>query len=363
MKKQELNGNFLVNIVVSNFCNRVSRALSRKNILLITCFAFILPFLNGLNRMYAQDPYFSQPYANKLVLNPGFAGDSECPSVAMGYRNHMPETGAYNTYVLSYQAYSDKLNGGYGFVFMNDRQGKGFMNSYSFSATYAYHFRVSRNMFFNAGLEAGLVHKTRNTSGLVYPDMINPFSPGQPTSELVQDKSRNLIDISSGFIASWRNYYLGFAVHHLNQPNQSLSESVDLPLARKFTVHAGTSIPLGSGRNISGLITKGQWMFSPTFIFQQQAQASSLSYGLYISRRELNAGMWLRQNLSFKDYSLTFLVGFSGDTFSFSYSFDFGINVTGIALPFSGSHEVSVGIKFPCVEKRKKIGAVKCPNF
>ncbi len=363
MKKQELNGNFLVNIVVSIFCKRVSPALTKNTMHFIVRLVFILNGMNAINNMYAQDPSFSQPYANKLVLNPGFAGDSECPAVALGYRNHMPETGTYNTYVLSYETYSGKVNGGYGFIFMNDRQGQGIFNSYSFSAVYAYHIQVSRDLFINAGIETGFVHKRRNTSGLIFPDMVNPFLPGQPGGELIPDRNRNFIDISSGLIASWRNYYLGIAVHHLSKPNQSLSESVEMPLSRKFTVHAGTSVPVGSGRNINGLITKGQWMFSPTFIFQQQAEAASISYGLYISRLELNAGMWLKHNLSFKDYSLIFLAGYSGNTFSFSYSFDFGINVTTMALPFSGSHEMSMGIKFPCVEKRKKPGAVKCPKF
>ena len=35
----------------------------------------------------AQDPHFSQYYANPLYLNPAFAGVKKCPTVHMNYRN------------------------------------------------------------------------------------------------------------------------------------------------------------------------------------------------------------------------------------------------------------------------------------
>ena len=363
MKKQELNGNILVNIVVSNSCNLVKpkRFVNHRNLIVRSVFTIFC--LINMTFMYSQDPSFAQPYANKLVLNPAFAGDTECAVITAGYRNHMPESGAYITYVLSFHSGSELLNGGFGFVFMNDRQGKGIFNKYSLSATYAYHFSVTREIHVNAGLEAGIVHRNRNSAGLVFPDMLDPFSGGQISQEVITDGSRSFPDISSGLIASYKNYYLGFALHHITQPDESISANVESALRRKYTIHAGTSLPVGTGRNISGLITKGQWTFSPTFIFQHQGTSSAISYGLYISRQEINIGAWLKQDLFFNDYSLAILAGFSGESYSFAYSFDFGMNISAISMPYSGSHEISVGINFPCVEKRKKIRAVKCPNF
>lgn len=363
MKKQELNGNILVNIVVSISCNLVKPKRFTNQRILILRSVFTAFCLINMTFMYSQDPSFAQPYANKMVLNPAFAGDTECAVITTGYRNHLPESGAYNTYVLSFQTASDLLNGGFGFIFMNDRQGKGIFNRYSLSASYAYHFNLTRNISVNAGLEAGIVHRNRKTAGLLFPDMLDPYSGGQTSQDIIPDGSRNFPDISSGIIASYKNYYFGFALHHIAQPDESVSTNIEHPLRRKFTFHAGTSIPVGTGRNIDGLITKGQWTFSPTFIFQHQGESSTMSYGMYISRQEINIGAWLKQDLLFNDYSLAFLAGFSGESLSFAYSFDFGMNISAISMPYSGSHEISVGIKFPCVEKRKKIRAVKCPNF
>ncbi|MFT5922039.1 MAG: hypothetical protein ACI8TS_001371, partial [Flavobacteriales bacterium] len=38
----------------------------------------------------AQDPEFTQFYANPLYLNPAFAGTARCPRLVMNYRNQWP---------------------------------------------------------------------------------------------------------------------------------------------------------------------------------------------------------------------------------------------------------------------------------
>ena len=53
--------------------------------------------------MLAQDPEFTQFYANPLYLNPAFAGTARCPRVNLNYRNQWPGiSGTYVTYSASY---------------------------------------------------------------------------------------------------------------------------------------------------------------------------------------------------------------------------------------------------------------------
>ena len=60
----------------------------------------------NLNIVYAQDPTFTQFYANPLYLNPAFAGSNKCPRISMNYRNEWPQlTGNYVTYSLAYDSY------------------------------------------------------------------------------------------------------------------------------------------------------------------------------------------------------------------------------------------------------------------
>ena len=51
----------------------------------------------------AQDPEFTQFYANQLYLNPAFAGSARCPRLCLNYRNQWPAlTGTFITYSASY---------------------------------------------------------------------------------------------------------------------------------------------------------------------------------------------------------------------------------------------------------------------
>ena len=81
-----------------------------------------IPFLLG--DLYAQDPEFSQFYANPLYLNPALAGVTVCPKVNANYRNQWPAIGkAFITYNASYDQYVSFLHGGLGLVITADRAG------------------------------------------------------------------------------------------------------------------------------------------------------------------------------------------------------------------------------------------------
>ena len=51
---------------------------------------FILLAISFTLEVKAQDPEFTQFYANPLYLNPAFAGSARCPRIVMNYRNQWP---------------------------------------------------------------------------------------------------------------------------------------------------------------------------------------------------------------------------------------------------------------------------------
>jgi hypothetical protein len=54
----------------------------------------LLPFLLVsvfFSDVKAQDPQFTQFYANPMYLNPAFAGTARCPRICMNYMLHIPE--------------------------------------------------------------------------------------------------------------------------------------------------------------------------------------------------------------------------------------------------------------------------------
>ena len=89
----------------------------------------------------AQDPAFSQFYANPLYLNPAFAGAAPkgAPRTNLNYRDQWPGIGrTFITTSVSYDKHIDKIGGGLGILVMNDRSGDGNIQLNSASLIYSY---------------------------------------------------------------------------------------------------------------------------------------------------------------------------------------------------------------------------------
>ena len=65
-------------------------------------------FFGLVNEVKAQDPTFSQFFANPLYLNPAMAGTNICPRISLNHRNQWPGIGkTYVTYSASYDQYEN----------------------------------------------------------------------------------------------------------------------------------------------------------------------------------------------------------------------------------------------------------------
>ena len=73
-----------------------------------------------LSSVDAQDPAFSQFYANKLYLNPAFAGSQEGLTLSTAYRNQWSYVpGGFNTYAVSADIQEPYINSAFGFLASN----------------------------------------------------------------------------------------------------------------------------------------------------------------------------------------------------------------------------------------------------
>ena len=78
----------------------------------------------------AQDPEFSQFYANPLYLNPALAGAEICPRAVINYRNQWPGLAkSFVTYNASYDQYFQKLHGAVGILVNMDNAGEGILKT------------------------------------------------------------------------------------------------------------------------------------------------------------------------------------------------------------------------------------------
>ncbi len=210
--------------------------------------------LSGLSmEVFAQDPAFSQFYANPLYMNPAMAGVEGSAKVYMGYRNQWPgASNPYVTYHASYEQFIEALNSGLGLHISNDRQGGGVFNTMSLDAIYSYHLKVSHQLTITGGFQASVGQRSMKADGLILPDELAGIS-----GPSLVGYSKIYPDFAVGFSAFFKNIYGGIAVHHLHQPYMSPSKDPNTKLSRRYSAHLGALIPIYEKR-------LGQEVFSPT---------------------------------------------------------------------------------------------------
>jgi type IX secretion system PorP/SprF family membrane protein len=317
-----------------------------------------IPFLLG--DLYAQDPEFSQFYANPLYLNPALAGVTVCPKVNANYRNQWPAIGkAFITYNASYDQYVSFLHGGLGLVITADRAGSGNLNTTAISLMYAYKFNLSSHLQASGALKVGYYQRRLVWDNLTFEDMIDPVNGFvKITKEKQPDNlSVGVPDFSTGIFLAYDDLvYGGIAVDHITQPKIGFYADNETKLSMKYTIHVGSVISLHK----NGSSEEREFSISPNILYQQQFKFHQLNIGLYLTVDPFIGGVWLRHNFENADAIIP-MIGLHYQSLRIGYSYDFTISKLKSAS--GGAHEVSASWQFPCLEKRRHIRAIKCPRF
>ena len=125
----------------------------------------------------AQDPGFSQFYANPLHMNPAFTGTTELPRLVLNYRNQWPQKGAtYTTYSISFDQISNQLNTGFGIQLYHDQELNNVINTTAAAFSYSYHLQVDLESYLTLGLQAGMMLKQFNVNNLIFPSEIDQLT-------------------------------------------------------------------------------------------------------------------------------------------------------------------------------------------
>lgn len=317
----------------------------------------------GFVGVKAQDPHFSQFYANPLYLNPAFAGSVVCPRVVMNYRNQWPSIpGSYVTYNASFDMHFNAIGGGLGLLVNSDRAGEGVLTTQSVSLIYSARIRVSREFFIKAGLQAGFFQKSLDFNKLTFGDQIdNQWGFTSLTAEPTPaggSYSTADADFAAGILGYGPKFFIGFAAHHLVPVNEAFISGNESYLPMKLTSHVGMKIPLtAAGRH---RLRPTDPVLSPNILFMQQGLFHQLNYGLYYQRQPIIFGLWYRHFFEGSD-AIILLVGFEYDKFKFGYSYD--ITVSELSNASGGAHEISMGLRFNCPQKRVRLHEISCPSF
>jgi type IX secretion system PorP/SprF family membrane protein len=337
--------------------------MSTKNCLVI--FALLLTAILAFQDVRAQDPEFSQYYANPLYLNPAYAGSTECGRLGLNYRNQYPSlSNAYLTYNVSYDQSMPGINSGFGFLVMNDAQGDGGLIRTSAAAYYSYNLQVSNSMNLRFGVKGAYYQEKLNWNKFIFASQIDPTTGNiDPDSGEPPPSKDNItaIDFAAGAVLSHTDkFFVGLAVDHLTQPSLAFYENSDSKLPMKITVNGGvmvnaTSGGLGNARN-------GDILIQPNILYMQQENFHQLNAGIYVNKYPFVLGGWFRHNFENAD-AVVALVGITYNNLRIGYSYDF--TVSQIKGDAGGAHEISFAWDF-CLYKessRRHIRAIKSPSF
>jgi len=338
--------------------------MMRKKILVVTVLCTIFgTFLNeGLK---AQDPLFTQFYANPLYLNPAFAGSHRCPRVVMNHRNQWPAIqGTYVTNSFSYDQHISAIAGGLGVLITRDDAGSGTLTSTTASLIYSYFLPVTKSFSIKAGMQASYFQKVLDWNKLTFGDQIDQQLGfiSQTAEARKGQQAVQYLDFSGGILGYSKSFYIGAAVHHLIEPKEGFITNAASNLPMKITAHAGAIIATERGsrkgrrrrrRNKNALPASS---ISPNVLYRRQQDFQEVFLGLYVTKGPIVGGLWYRNADAF-----IALVGLQFQNFRFGYSYD--VTVSKLAANSAGSHEVSASILFDCRPPRKKFTPVSCPSF
>lgn len=323
---------------------------------------------------YAQDPQYTQFYANQPMLNPAFTGAALGPRVSMNYRAQWAAIpGSYRQTAVGYDQpllFGKSLQG-IGGLIQSDRAGEGNLSKLNLQLNYSFAVQFGRRgheQYLRFGLAGGLEQASIDFAKLRFSDQIDPREGFiHATRERpLENSTRFSPDINAG-IAYYNQYaWVGASVHHITEPHQTFlstlrDESTKLP--RRITATAGLRIPVGPPNDPERI------NISPAVIFMSQRNFNQLNVGTYVTIEPMIFGVWWRTNYNnfngdfISSDMLAGLVGFKNGPFSVGYSYDYTISSLTNSIS-GGSHELALVIEFerdkPKTFKHRKL---PCPRF
>lgn len=330
------------------------------------------------NPVQAQDPQFSQFYANPLYLNPGLTGNTPSARAGVNFRHQWPAIDAsFTTFSTYFDYFLEDYNSGVGVLLMRDQQGLAGLNSTSINLNYAYQLPLTSRLTFRPGLSVGVIQRGVNRDKLQFASQFNGtgFNPiGDSGEDLSNLRTIYQFDLGLGGVLYTPNAYLGVSASHVTEPAFSFFETPDTDayLPYKLSIHGGYVFYLQADNLRRGFDQRGrERSITPTFEYKQQHRFRQFSAGAYLTYEPIVVGLWYRglpigglNDVDNNHESAIVLVGLKTGDLNIGYSFDY--TLSSLTIQSGGAHEVSAIYTFKLGDPRKppkNVRRIPCPDF
>jgi len=342
-------------------------------LLLVSCGLFI-----GFSTS-AQDIHFTQFYMSPLNLNPAMTGVNNCKTrMIVNYRNQWASAlgaNAYNTYSASYDQKMPVGREDYfgiGGSVWGDVAGESRFGTTQGRLSLSYSKKMAgyrkKASYLVIGADAALTQRSIDQTDLRWPSQIDGqgFDPTKPTGEVAFDGDFIYPDIAAGLmwfsvIDEKTNWYLGAALHHLNQPNVSFLNTRPVSLYSRATIHGGAQFPVSLRMSVL-----------PFFVYMSQGPHKEFNGGASVrfamgpsraSNQSWQVGAWYRlgtkEEGGLHSDAVILSTRFNYDQFSIGFSYDMTISDLATAGAANGAFEFSLVYQICGPESR----GVYCPKF
>lgn len=327
--------------------------------------ATLLLLLSGVCLLNAQDIHLTQIYAMPTFLNPAFAGSNVCGRFTLSYRDQWKGfDNGYNTKMAGLDHSLGRSMWGLGALVIQDEAGLGLLKTTLVQTSVAYEVRFNKESSLRLALQPGIGMKSIDYSRLTFGDQL--YRGGNVSTVEEIPENRTYFDIGSGAIYSYKRYWAGAAVYHLNRPNESFYNSLSGRLPVRYSFHGGGRFDLSPDER-----DEFQKKFITAVIhYHGQAKFDQVDIGFYFSKTVFTIGAWYRGLPGLKAYNpgyqnhdaMAIIAGLQIKKVRLGYSYDNTISyLAGISR---GAHEISLSFQV-CTTKYKKrrLALISCPKF
>jgi len=330
-------------------------------------YVYIVLLFLCIGSTYAQDPHYSHFYAIPLQLGPSFAGATGGTRAALNFRDQWTAVKQeYFTFSIMADHYFTGTHNGAGIVLYRDQAGAGKLATSVATLQYAYSLNATKNIAFRPGLQVAFAQRSIDYSDIVFGDQLSFQGDRDFTSEPSLYESVNYMDFGASLLTVISNYWVGFTLDHIIQPNQSLLHEESL-VPQRLSVYGGAKF---SYKPPSQKKRRQRENIYVMLHYNEQNNAKQGYLGSYWEHNYGILGVWYR-GIPFADAydaymntdALIFMLGFKKSIFTCIYSYDFTISK--LVSNTAGSHEITLSWNWQNSntekQKKKRMHVVPCP--